>query len=181
MDDIEIRPAGIGDVATIYGLVLDLARYERLEAEFTASEEDLRALLFGPRPFAEAILARAADQAAGFAVFFHNVSTFAGKPGLFLEDLYVRPEFRRRGIGQALLRFVAGLALARGCRRMEWMALDWNRPALDLYARAGARVRESWVTLRLEGAALENLASGRSPTPIQTNRSAPAPLNSSYD
>lgn len=135
-----------------------LARYERLEHEVTSTADDIRTLLFGPRPFAEAVIARCQGEPVGFALFFHNASTFAGKPGLFLEDLFVKPEFRRRGIGHALIQHVAALAQARGCCRMEWVALDWNRPALDFYDRIGARVRKGWVVLRLEGAPLARLA-----------------------
>ena len=167
MTELEIARATPADVGIVYELVMALARYENLESEVTATEEDLRALLFGLRPFAEAILARWQGQPVGFAVFFHNVSTFAGKPGLFLEDLFVKPDFRRQGIGHALLQYVAALAQARGCRRLEWIALDWNRPALDFYDRIGARRRKGWVVLRLENTALANLAAsaagGRSP------------------
>ena len=159
MAELEIELATPDDVGVVHKLVLALARYERLEREVTASVGDTRELLFGPRPFAEALLARWLGEPAGLAVFFHNVSTFAGKPGLFLEDLFVKPEFRRRGVGKALLSHAATLARARGCRRLEWTALDWNRPALDFYGRLGARVCDGWVVLRLEGSALEELAS----------------------
>ena len=158
MTDIEIVAPAPADVSVVHELILALARYERLEHEVTATVNDIRALLFGERPCAEALLARWHGEPAGFAVFFHNISTFAGQPGFFLEDLFVKPEYRRRGIGGALLKHVAGLAQTRGCRRMEWVALDWNRPALEFYNRLGARVREGWTVLRLEGAALHNLA-----------------------
>jgi len=156
--ELEILGATPGDAGTIHAFVLALARYERLASEVSATVDDIHRLLFGPRPYAEAVLARWRGVPVGFALFFHNVSTFAGQPGLFVEDLFVKPEFRRRGIGRALLRHLAGMAVARGCTRMEWMALDWNRPALDCYAALGARVRQGWVALRLDGDALTRLA-----------------------
>lgn len=161
MTEIEIAQATSSDAGVVHELVLALARYERLEGEVTAAVDEIHALLFGPRPFAEAIIARWQGEPVGFAVFFHNVSTFTGKPGLFLEDLFVKPEFRRRGVGHALLKCVAGLAQARGCQRMEWIALDWNRPALDFYKRIGAHERKGWVVLRLEADGLANLAAAK--------------------
>lgn len=156
--EIEIQVATPADAGVIHELILALARYELLEGEVTATVEDIRSALFGPRPFAEAILARWQGEPVGFAVFYHNFSTFAGKPGLFLEDLFVKPESRRRGAGRAMLQYLAALARARGCRRMEWLALDWNHLALDFYGRLGARVRPGWVALRLEDTALARLA-----------------------
>ncbi len=158
MSELSITEAGVEDIGTVHEFVLALAHYENLAHEATATVDDLRHLLFGPRRFADAVIARLRGQPVGFALFFHNVSTFAGKPGLFVEDLFVKPEFRRRGIGRALLQHIAGLAVARGCQRMEWMALDWNRPALDCYAALGARVRKGWVVLRLEASAMNSLA-----------------------
>ena len=158
MTELEIVPATPAHLGVLHELVLALARYENLEGEVTATEDDPRNLLFGPRPFAEAILALWQGEPVGFAVFFHNVSTFVGKPGLFLEDLFVKPEFRRCGIGRGLLAHVAGLAAARGCRRLEWIALDWNQPALNFYDRIGARDRKGWKVLRLEDTALATLA-----------------------
>lgn len=156
--ELTITEATTDDVGTIHGFVLALARYEKLEHEATATVDDLRHLLFGSHRFADAVIARLQGQPVGFALFFHNVSTFAGKPGMFVEDLFVKPEYRCRGIGKALLQHIAGMAVARGCARMEWMALDWNHPALDCYAALGARVRKGWVVLRLEGSAMNTLA-----------------------
>lgn len=158
MSDLTIEPATPADAETIHELILALARYERLEGEVTATVADTRELLFGSRPFAEALLARRDGEPIGFAVYFHNVSTFAGRPGLYLEDLFVKPEHRHGGVGTALLQHLAGVARARGCARMEWMALDWNRPALEFYRKMGAQIRAGWVTLRLDGPALEKVA-----------------------
>lgn len=158
MDPIQISPATPQDTKLIHALILELARYERLEHEVSATESDTHELLFGARPYAEAVVARYQGEAVGFALFFHHVSTFAGKPGLYLEDLYVREAYRRRGIGTAVLRYLARLAIARGWRRMEWTALDWNQPALNLYELMGAQARQDWVILRLEGEALQQWA-----------------------
>lgn len=158
MMKIDILEAAPGDTQVILDLIRALARYENLEHECTATAEEIRALFFGPRPFAEALLAWHQGQAVGLAVFFHNVSTFSGKPGLFLEDLFVRPGFRGRGVGEALLKELATLARRRGCRRMEWVALEWNRPAQEFYARLGAEVREGWEVWRLGDAGMTALS-----------------------
>jgi GNAT superfamily N-acetyltransferase len=171
---IGISVATPADAGVVHELLLALARYERLEGEVTATVDDIRALLFGPRLFAEAVIARWQGEPVGLAVFFHNVSTFAGKPGLFLEDLFVKPDSRRRGVGKALLRYVAELAQVRGCRRMEWIALDWNRPALDFYDGVGARIRKGWVVLRLEDAALANLAAANASLSRPLSQELPA-------
>ena len=142
----------------VHELVVGLAQYAHLEHQVTATVEDIRRLLSGPRPYAEALLASRQGQTVGLALYFHNVSTFAGAPGVFLEDLFVKPEHRGHGVGRALLRAVAAVARDRGCRRLEWTALDWNKPALGFYERAGARVLKNWVVLRVDDDALARLA-----------------------
>ena len=153
-----IRPAAESDVPLVFALIRELAEYERMEDEVTAAEADVRQALFGPAPAAEAVIAAVDDEAAGFALFFHNFSTFTGKRGLYLEDLYVRPAYRGRGIGRGLLRHLARLARERGCRRFEWSVLDWNAPAIRSYRRAGASPMDDWTVYRLAGAALDRLA-----------------------
>jgi GNAT superfamily N-acetyltransferase len=158
MTELAINAATPDDAGVVHELVLALARYEHLEHEVTATVDDIRNLLTGLHPYAEAIIARWQGEPVGFALFFHNVSTFRGKPGIFLEDLFVKPEHRRRGIGRALLRHLAQIAVNRGCPRMEWTALDWNRPALDFYDQLGAHVRKDWLILRMEDPALAMLS-----------------------
>jgi GNAT superfamily N-acetyltransferase len=153
-----LRPAAPADVPVIRHLIRELAEYERLLPEAVVTEADLRASLFGPRPFAEVLLAETGPNVAGFALFFHNYSTFLGKPGLYLEDLYVRPEFRRRGLGTMFFRRLAALAIERGCGRMEWSVLDWNEPALRFYRKIGASAMSDWTVQRLSGDALCRLA-----------------------
>lgn len=150
-----IRPATTADLPLILTFIRELAAYEKLLADVTADEEKLRATLFGAKPAAECILAFAADGApAGFAVFFTNYSTFLAQPGLWLEDLYVRPDHRGSGIGKALLLHLARLANQRGCGRMEWAVLDWNQSAIDFYESLGTRRLREWQICRLTGAAL---------------------------
>lgn len=127
------------------------------------TEDQLRATLFGGRPCAEVLLAEWEGASAGFALFFHNYSTFLGRPGLYLEDLFVRPELRHRGIGRALLTELARIALTRGCARLEWAVLNWNSPALAFYKRLGARPLADWTTYRLSGEALQRLGRGAAP------------------
>jgi len=158
-DGLRIRPAQPGDEGLVLQFVKELAEYERLSHEVVATEADLEQALFGQRPQAEVLLADFDDQPAGFALFFHNFSTFAGKPGLYLEDLFVRPEYRGKGVGVALLRRLAAVTCERGCARMEWVVLDWNQPAIDFYDRLGARSMGDWKTYRLEAAPLASLAS----------------------
>jgi GNAT superfamily N-acetyltransferase len=153
-----IRPAGEADVPVIRRLIRELAEYERLLPEAVATEDDLRATLFGPRPCAEVLVAEVADEVAGFALFFHNYSTFLGKPGLYIEDVYVRPEHRRHGLGTAFFRRIARLAVERGCGRLEWAVLDWNEPALRFYRRIGAVPMNEWTVQRLTGDGLRRLA-----------------------
>jgi GNAT superfamily N-acetyltransferase len=152
-----IRPARPDDCELIAILIGELAEYERLAHEAVATADDLRRDLFGERPYAEAVIAEVEGEPAGFALFFHNYSTFQGRPGLYLEDLFVRPAYRGRGLGRALLVHLARLALARGCGRMEWAVLDWNAPAIAFYESLGARPMSDWTTYRLDGAALGRL------------------------
>lgn len=149
--DIHIRPAAVADVPLILAYVRELAAYEKLAHEVVADEAGLRRTLFGEHPAAEVLLAAADGAEAGFALFFHTYSTFLGLPGLYLEDLFVRPEFRGRGIGRRLLSTLATLALARGCGRFEWSVLDWNEPAIGFYRKLGARPMEGWTVWRLNG------------------------------
>jgi len=158
--DLHITPGRPEDVPVILELIRALGDYERLANEVVATEEDLQTWLFGSRPAAEVVLARVGEEVAGFALFFHNFSTFLGKPGLYLEDLFVRPAWRGRGIGRELLAHLARIAVDRGCGRMEWSVLDWNEPALGFYRRLGARVMEEWRICRLAGDQLARVASG---------------------
>jgi GNAT superfamily N-acetyltransferase len=155
---LRIEPATEKDVAVIARLIRALAEYERLAGEVVATEEDLRASLFGPEPKAEAAVAFSGSIPAGFAVWFYNYSTFLGRPGLYLEDLFVLPEWRRRGIGRALLGYLARVAAARGCGRMEWAVLDWNTSAIRFYRGLGARPMSGWTLYRLTGDALRRLS-----------------------
>lgn len=152
-----IRFASSADVATVHGLIRDLARYEKLEHQVTGTEDDLRAHLFGPRPYAEALVYEVDGTSLGFALFFHTYSTFLGRPGLYLEDLFVLPEHRRKGYGRALIREVARLAVSRGCGRLEWSVLDWNAPAIAFYRSLGADVMPDWRICRLTSDALAGL------------------------
>ena len=148
------------DAAAIVELIRELAEYERLLEEVRISAEDLQRDLFGARPYAEAVIAREGHAVVGFALWFHNYSTFAGRPGLYLEDLFVRPAYRGRGYGEALLRHLAGLALERGCARFEWSVLDWNTPAIGFYRKLGAVAMEEWTVQRVTDDALRALAQG---------------------
>jgi GNAT superfamily N-acetyltransferase len=153
-----IRAAEPADVPVIAELVRGLARFEKLEEQVALTEELLAAGLFGARPFAESVLAEVEGSPAGFALFFHNFSTFLARPGLYLEDLFVVPEHRGQGIGRALLAHLARLAVERGCGRMEWAVLDWNKEAISFYERLGARANSEWTTYRVTGEALQRLA-----------------------
>lgn len=148
------------DVPVILDLIRALGDYERLAHEVVATEQDLHRWLFGPRPAAEVVLAREGVEVVGFALFFHNFSTFLGQPGLYLEDIFVKPQWRGHGVGRRLLVHLAALAVERGCGRMEWSVLDWNGPALGFYRRLGARVMDDWRICRLTGDQLARLASG---------------------
>ena len=154
----EIRTARVEDVPIILQLIRDLATYERAPNEVTATEEQLVEVLFGPRPSAEVMLAFEEDTAVGFAVFFHNFSTWLGRPGLYLEDLFVKPEVRGKGYGRALLVHLAKIARERGCARMEWAVLDWNDPAIQFYHKLGAAPMDEWTVFRLTGDGIAKLA-----------------------
>jgi GNAT superfamily N-acetyltransferase len=154
----EFRFATIEDVTLIRQFINELAEYERLSHECVVTEESLRQTLFGPKPFAEVVLAHVEGEAVGFALFFHNFSTFLGKPGLYLEDLYVRPHARGNGVGKALMRYLANIAVERGYGRFEWSVLDWNEPSIEFYKTLGAIAKADWITMRLTGGALDKLA-----------------------
>jgi GNAT superfamily N-acetyltransferase len=155
---IAIRPATVDDVPLVLSFIRDLAEYERLSHECVATEDGLRRTLFGARPYAECVIASLDAQPAGFALFFHNYSTFLAKPGLYLEDLFVRPAARGHGVGERLLAYLARLALERGCGRLEWWVLDWNEPAIRFYRKLGAEPMDEWTVHRVTGSALEALA-----------------------
>jgi len=160
--DFVINPLTPSDVPVLLDLIRELARFERLEHEVTATAESLGEAIFGPHPSAGALLARLADEPAGYAIFFSTFSSFVGRPGIWLDDVYVRPQFRRKGIGLALIQAVARIGVQRNCGRFEWTALGWNTEALDFYGRLGARVMDEWVLLRLDGTGLGRLADDQS-------------------
>ena len=155
---IRIRDAEPGDVQLIFSMILELATYERSSDQVVGNPTLLGEALFGPRPYAEAVIAEQDGDPVGYALFFHTFSTWECRPGIWLEDLYVPPRHRRSGIGKALLNHVARVAVERGCARLEWTALDWNTPALDFYARLDARQMSAWLLHRLDGEALERAA-----------------------
>ncbi|HEY5952341.1 MAG TPA: GNAT family N-acetyltransferase [Kofleriaceae bacterium] len=165
MSDLEIRFATPDDAATILGFIRDLAEYEKLLHEVVADEASLRATLFGAQPAAEVLLGELGGQPVGFALFFPTYSTFLGKPGLWLEDLFVRPAARGKGVGVALMSAVARVAVQRNYGRFEWNVLDWNEPALKFYASLGATPMSEWIQQRVTGSALEALAA-RGPAPV---------------
>jgi GNAT superfamily N-acetyltransferase len=146
--EFTIRAAQSSDAGILLTLIRELAEYERLLDAVVATEDDLRRALFGEERCAEALIAESGGDAAGFALFFTTFSTFVGRPGIWLEDIYVRPAFRRHGIGLALFRQVAALAIERHCGRMEWSVLDWNEPAINFYRRLGATAMSDWTTFR---------------------------------
>ena len=160
--NFEIRPARVEDVPIILELIRDLATYERAPNEVTATEEQLVDVLFGKRPAAEVLLAFEGKSPVGFAVFFHNFSTWLGRPGLYLEDLFVKPEKRGKGYGRALLVDLAKIACDRGCGRMEWAVLDWNEPAIKFYRALGAKPMEEWTVFRLTRDGIAQLAQSES-------------------
>ena len=155
----KVRPATARDVPLILGLIHELAEYEKLSHEVTAAEDDLHESLFGLRPGAEVVIAELDGAVAGYALFFHNYSTFLCKRGLYLEDLFVRPVFRGKGIGKQLLSHLAKLAVDRGCARFEWAVLDWNASAIGFYRSLGAELMDSWTVMRVTGEALRRLSS----------------------
>ena len=155
---IRIRFATADDVSLILTLIRGLAEYERLASEAVVTADDVRSSLFGERPAAEVLIAEVGDDAAGFALFFHNYSTFLGRRGLYLEDLFVFPAHRGKGIGRALMARLARLATERKCGRFEWWVLDWNEPAIRFYESLGARAMDDWTVYRLTGEPLARLA-----------------------
>jgi GNAT superfamily N-acetyltransferase len=158
MPAIDIRPAGIDDAALILRFITELAIYEKAEHEVVASESDIRESLFGAGSPARALICSVDGVAAGFAVYFFNYSTWQGRKGLYLEDLYLTPAYRELGAGKALLQHLARIAVEQGCGRFEWSVLDWNEPALQFYRSIGARPMEEWVRHRLAGPALVDFA-----------------------
>jgi len=156
--ELVIRYATVKDTSTILGFIRDLAEYEKLAHEVVADEAALRATLFGVRPAAEVLIAELANEPVGFALFFQSYSTFLAKPGLYLEDLFVRPAVRGKGIGQALMAALARVAVQRHYGRFEWSVLDWNEPALGFYARLRAEAKQDWILERLTGDPLLALA-----------------------
>jgi len=160
-----IRPAVPEDIPAIAHLIRALAEYEKLTQEVVLNEVNLREHLFGPRPCCEALIAEGAGLPVGFALYFFNYSTFLAKPGLYLEDLFVLPEFRGRGLGKALFLEVARQAVVRGCGRFEWAVLDWNEPAIGFYKKMDAVAMDDWTVYRLMGPALENLV-GQAARPV---------------
>ena len=157
---LTIRMARPDDVPTILRLIRGLAEYERLAHLVPVEEASLREHLFGRRPYCEVLIGELDGRPAGFALFFHNYSTFLGKPGIYLEDLFVLPEDRGRGLGTALLRTIGRLAVERGCGRVEWAVLDWNEPSIRFYESLGARAMDEWTIYRVAGDGIEALASG---------------------
>jgi len=156
-----LRAATAADVPQVLAFIRALAEYERLLHAVVATEDGLRRALFGPRPYAEVVLADDGGTPVGFALFFHTFSTFLGQPGIYLEDLFVVPEARDRGVGRALLAHLARLAEARGCGRVEWAVLDWNAPAIRFYESLGARPNAEWTVYRLTGESLTALAAAK--------------------
>ena len=176
--DFRIDPVTPGDMPDLHNLILELARFEKLEHEVEATPELLREAMFGAQPTAGALLARARGKVAGYAVYFFTFSTFVGRPGIWLEDVYVRPALRKHGIGRALLEAVARVGVRRGCGRFEWTALRWNKNALDWYCKLGARMMDEWVLLRLDAAGLRRAAKApptrkNPPSASSHNRSRP--------
>lgn len=161
MTSLHIEPATPADVPMILQLIRELAEFERLLHEVTATEAQLHEQLFGPKPKAEVIMGRLqpGGEVAGFALYFHNFSTFLARPGIYLEDLYVRQQYRGHGYGEQLLRRLASIALERNCGRLEWSVLDWNQRAIDFYKSLGAAPMNEWTTYRVTGAALQKLGS----------------------
>jgi GNAT superfamily N-acetyltransferase len=160
MPDFRIVPATESDVPLLLRLIKALAEYEKLGHDVVATEAGLREALFGARRYAEAVIGEMEGEPVGFALFFHNFSTFRGAPGLYLEDLFVDPSWRGRGFGRRLLAHLAAIAVARGCHRMEWSVLDWNESAIAFYRRAGANLLDDWRIFRLTGDALRAVAEG---------------------
>ncbi len=162
--DFRIQQATSSDIPLIFQFIRELAEYEKLSHEVTADEATLRESLFGARPFAEAVIGYLAQEPVAFALYFHTFSTFLGRPGLYLEDLFVYPKHRSKGFGQMILRYLANLAKERNCGRLEWSVLDWNEPAITFYRKIGAEPMEDWTVFRLHGENLKKLAEMNSKT-----------------
>ena len=161
-----MEPATVGDVGLVLDFIKGLAEYEEMADEVAATEDDLRESLFGPGAVAEAVIGYSGDEPVGFALFFHHYSTFAGRPSLYLEDIFVLPQWRGHGLGRELMSYLAKTALARECRRLEWSVLDWNKQAIGFYKGLGASAVDGWTTYRLSGPELESLASEPGPEPM---------------
>lgn len=157
---LNIRPATAADAHSILDFIIELAIYEKARHEVVTSVDELRATLFGPDATARALLCEIDGKAVGYAVYFHNYSTWLGRNGIYLEDVYVTPAFRRRGAGKALLKYIARIAVAENCGRFEWSVLDWNTPAIEFYEAQGARPQSEWTIYRLTGEALKKFAEG---------------------
>lgn len=155
---LRIRPAQVQDCELILSFIRELAVYEKLEHEIVATPQILAETLFGPKPYAEVLIAEYDGKPIGYALFFHSYSTFNGRPGIYLEDVYVQPALRGKGIGKALMSYLAKLAIERKCSRFEWSVLDWNAPSIAFYRSIGAQPMEGWTVQRLTGPALEALA-----------------------
>lgn len=155
---LAVRPAVAADLPLIAEVIRALAEYEKLAGEVRFEEAVLGEKLFGPRPYAEVLIGEVDGDAQGFALFFHNFSTFEGRPGIYLEDLFVRRAARGRGLGKALLAELARIAVARDCARLEWAVLDWNAPSIRFYQALGARAMDEWTVMRVDGEALDTLA-----------------------
>lgn len=158
LDDFTLRSATIDDVPSILGFIIELAEYEKLAHEVVATEDTLRETLFGPTLYAQVIIAELAGVPVGYALFFHNFSTFTGRPGIYLEDLYVQPKHRGQGFGKLLLAYLARKAVDMNCTRVEWSVLDWNQPAIDFYRSIGALPMDGWTVQRLDGDRLASFA-----------------------
>jgi len=158
MPDLKIRFAVKQDIPLILSFIKELAEYEKLTHEVSATEALLEKSLFGGKAYAEVLLAYYENEAVGFALFFHNYSTFLAKPGIYLEDLYVKPEVRGKGFGKELLSYLARLTIERNCGRLEWWVLDWNKPAIEFYKKLGAKPMSEWTVFRLTGDNLKNIA-----------------------
>ena len=157
-DNFKLRPAIPTDVPMLFELILALAEYEKLSHTVTGNIDNLKEHLFGAKPYGEAIIAEYEGKTVGFALFFHNYSTFLTKPGIYIESIFVLPEFRRIGIGKAILKYIAELAVNRDCGRLEWSVLDWNQPAITFYEEMGASVLPDWRICRVSGDSLTQLA-----------------------
>ena len=151
-----IRFATVDDIDTIINFIRGIAKYEKLEHQVKLQKEELTKYLFGDRPMAEVLLLEIDNQEVGFALFFHNFSTFEGRPGLYLEDLFVLPEYRGNGLGKLALKKLASIARERNCARFEWICLDWNTPSIEFYEKQGAQAKKEWIIFRMDGEQLEN-------------------------